>query len=152
MNKRIVLRPIGWVYNDVNGGRYSDWEDVISEIVLDEDLAPALEGIEGFSHITVLFYLSGLTRRQRAIRRLHPRDQADAPEVGVFATHTQFRPNSIAITTVKLLERKDNRLRVSGLDAFNGTPVLDIKSFTPDLDLAAEARIPEWMQRLVDSR
>jgi tRNA (adenine37-N6)-methyltransferase len=146
--KRISFRPIGWVFNSIGGSRYSDWGDVVSEIVLDDELAPALDGIEGFSHITVLFYIIGVTRKQRAILRLHPRDRDDVPLVGVFATHSQYRPNPVGITIVKLLERQGNRLRVLGLDAYNGTPVIDIKSFTPDADLAEDAHIPEWMERL----
>jgi tRNA-Thr(GGU) m(6)t(6)A37 methyltransferase TsaA len=147
MNKRITFRPIAWVYNQVAGARYTDWADVISDIVLDERLVDALDGIEEYSHIMVLFYISGVTRKQRAIRRLHPRDRLDVPLVGVFATRTQYRPNPIAVTVVRLLERQGNRLRVSGLDAYNGTPVLDIKAYTPDADLASEVRIPDWLRR-----
>ncbi len=148
MRKRIVLRPIGWVWNQVQGHRYSDWENVISDIVLAEDLAPALDGIEEYSHIVVLFYMTGVTPRQRAILRLHPQDRQDVPEVGVFATRTQYRPNPIGVTVVRLLERRGNVLKVAGLDTYNGTPVLDIKAYVPDPDLAQQACIPEWLQRL----
>ena len=148
MNKRIVYRPIGWVYNQVAGPRYSDWGDVISDIVLEDELSPALAGIEEFSHLMILFHISGLTPKQRALLHLHPGDRQDAPDVGVFATHSQYRPNPIGVTVVQLLGREGNRLRVAGLDAYDGTPVLDIKSFFPDADLVEEARIPEWMQRI----
>jgi tRNA-Thr(GGU) m(6)t(6)A37 methyltransferase TsaA len=148
MRKRIVFRPVGWVYNHVTGNRYSDWGDVISDIVLDDELAPALDGIEGFSHIEVLFHISHVTAKQRALLRLHPRDRQDMPEVGVFAIRTQYRPNPIGVTVARLLERRGNLLRVAGLDAYNGTPVLDIKPYVPETELADEARIPEWMQRL----
>lgn len=148
MTRRICFRPIGWVYNAVSGARYEDWDDVVSEIVLDEDLEEALEGIEEYSHITVLFYLAGVTGRERRIRRLHPRDRQDVPLVGVFATRSQYRPNPIGMTVARLLERHGNRLRVSGLDAYNETPVLDIKPYIPDGDLAATARVPDWLHRL----
>ena len=148
MRKRIVFRPIGWVYNSVPGPRYGDWEDVVSDIILDDELTAALDGIEGYSHIVVLFHIAGVTPRQRAILRLHPRDREDAPLVGVFATHSQFRPNPIGFTIVRLLERKGNRLRVSGLDAYNGTPVLDIKGYTPDTPQDEETRFPDWVRRL----
>ena len=148
MRKRISFRPIGWVYNAVPGPRYGDWEDVVSDIVLDDELAPALDGIKEYSHIVVLFHISGVTRKQRATLRLHPRDRAEAPLVGVFATRTQYRPNPIGVTIVPLLQRQGNRLQVSGLDTYNGTPVIDIKPYVPDADLAAQARIPEWLQHL----
>ncbi len=148
MRKRIVFHPIAWVYNDVPGPRYHDWDDVVSDIILDEELAPALDGIEEYSHIMVLFYIAGVTRKQRGVLRLHPRNRQDAPLVGVFATRTQMRPNPIGVTIVRLIERKGNHLRVSGLDAYNGTPILDIKGFAPDADEAADARIPAWLQRM----
>ena len=148
MIKRMVLRPIGWVFNQVPGPRHHDWGDVISEIVLDEELEPALDGIEGFSHLIVLFWIAGVTAKQRKTLRLHPRDREDAPLVGVFATHTQFRRNPMGITVVRLLERQGNRLRVAGLDAYNGTPVIDIKSYNPEREFVADARIPDWMKRL----
>lgn len=146
MGKRIVFRPIGYVYNNVAGERYSDWGDVVSEIVLDDALAPALEGIEAWSHLEVLFYISGVTARQRAIRRLHPQDRADTPLTGVLATRSQYRPNPIGATVVPLLERKGNVLTVVGLDAYNGTPVLDIKSWRPVPLSDKDVRVPEWVR------
>jgi tRNA (adenine37-N6)-methyltransferase len=148
VNKRVVLRPIGYVYNNVPGPRYHDWGDVVSDIVLDEDLAPALDGIEEYSHIMVLFHISGVTPKQRATRKVRPRNSQDLPEVGVFATHSQFRPNPIGVTVVHLVGRQGNRLRVSGLDAYNGSPVLDIKGYEPGYDLSGEGRVPEWLQRM----
>jgi tRNA (adenine37-N6)-methyltransferase len=148
VNKRIVLRPIGYVYNGVPGPRYHDWGDVISDVVLDEELTPALDGIEDYSHIMVLFHISGVTPKQRAVQKVRPRNQQDLPEVGVFATHSQFRPNPIGLTVVRLLERQGNRLRVLGLDAYSGSPVIDIKGYEPDYDPSTEARIPEWLQRM----
>jgi tRNA-Thr(GGU) m(6)t(6)A37 methyltransferase TsaA len=148
MKKRVVFHHIGWVYNLTPGPRYGDWDDVVSDIVLDEELAPALDGVEGYSHVVVLFYIAGVTPKQRKILRLHPRDREDAPLVGVFATHSQYRPNPIGVTVVRLLERQGNRLRVCGLDAYNGTPVLDIKGYSPERELDEEAHIPEWLRRL----
>jgi tRNA-Thr(GGU) m(6)t(6)A37 methyltransferase TsaA len=146
--KRVSFRPIAHVVNEVESARYDDWDDVVSDIVLDERLAGALDGIEEYSHVMVLFYISGVTRRQRRIRRLHPRDRQDAPLVGVFATRTQYRPNPIGVTVARLVERQGNRLRVLGLDAYNGTPVMDIKACAPDRDLDKQAHIPQWLEQL----
>jgi len=152
VTERITLRPIGHVRNDVAGSRYDGWAEVVSEIVLDDALVEALEGVEDYSHLLVVFYIAGVTRRQRAIRRLHPRDREDAPLVGVFATRSQYRPNPIGVTVVRLLERRGAILRVVGLDAYDGTPVLDIKGYAPDADLAQTAHIPDWLQRLREEK
>jgi tRNA (adenine37-N6)-methyltransferase len=143
----IAFKPIGYVRNDVPGPRYHEWGEVVSEIIIDDMLAPALDGIEQFSHILVLFYIAGVGAEERGRLKLHPRDRQDAPLMGVFATHTQFRPNPIGLTVVRLLERQGNRLRVQGLDAYNGTPVLDIKDYVPELAADADVRYPEWVRR-----
>jgi tRNA-Thr(GGU) m(6)t(6)A37 methyltransferase TsaA len=152
LKKRIVLHPIGWVSNQVPGPRHHEWGEVVSDITLDEELAPALDGIEGFSHLIVLFWIAGVTAEERKIQKLHPRDRDDVPLVGIFATHAQYRPNPIGLTVVRLLERQGNRLRVAGLDAYDGTPVLDIKSYNPEREIAADARVPDWMERVQTER
>jgi tRNA-Thr(GGU) m(6)t(6)A37 methyltransferase TsaA len=123
-----------------------NWEEVTSEIVVESRLAEALEGIEGFSHILVLFWMDRVNDEQRAIRRLHPRDRQDLPLMGVFATRTQYRPNPIGATVARLLECRGNLLRVRGLDALDGTPVLDIKPYLPDLEPGEEVTAPPWVR------
>lgn len=72
------------------------------------------------------------------------------PEVGIFAQRARHRPNPIGVTAVKLLRREKNRLFVQGLDAINGTPVLDVKPYVPAFDAADSARVPEWIHRLME--
>jgi tRNA (Thr-GGU) A37 N-methylase len=72
------------------------------------------------------------------------------PEVGLFAQRARHRPNPIGVTAVKLLRRDKNRLFVEGLDAINGTPVLDVKPYVPAYDTVEAARIPEWVTRLME--
>lgn len=148
MTESIVFRPIGVVHNEYPGPRYGDWSDVVSDIVLDEELAPALDGIEGYSHVEVLFYISAVTDEQRATLKLHPQNREDAPLVGVFATHTQYRPNPIGLTIARLLERQGNRLRVQGLDAYDGSPILDIKAYAPRPEQSVGIIIPDWLKRM----
>jgi tRNA (adenine37-N6)-methyltransferase len=148
----ISFSPIGHVVNDVPGPRYHEWGDVVSEIIVKDHLAPALDGIEQFSHIIVLFYITGVDAEKRLTLKLHPRDRQDAPLMGVFATHTQFRPNPIGLSVVRLLERDGARLRVRGLDAYNGTPILDIKNYVPEPDLDGQVRFPDWVRRGAASR
>ena len=80
--------------------------------------------------------------------KIHLMGREDLPLLGVFATRCFDRPNPICATTVRLLERTGSVLLVDGLDAFNGSPILDIKPYVPYLDSATEVKMPEWMSRL----
>lgn len=144
----VAVRPIGIVRNKVKEPTPFGWEEVESEILIREELAPALEGIEGFSHITVLFWMHLLPEEKRSLTKIHPRDREDLPLMGVLATRTQCRPNPVGSTTVRLLGRKGNRLMVLGLDAVDGSPVLDLKPYLPPYDSMPEVRMPDWVKRL----
>jgi len=140
------MKPIGYVR------RASKEEDVkdrslISRIVIRKDLVKALEGIEDFSHIFVVFWMHQVPKEETNILKVHPRGRTDLPLLGVFATRTAFRPNPIGLTLVELLERKNNVLVVKGLDALDGTPVLDIKPYN-SRDMVLDARVPEWHKKL----
>ena len=132
--KRVTLKAIGTVHNAVREGRQG-WGQVTSEIELLPEHTERLDGIEDYSHIQVIFYLDRVTRRERGMKKFHPRDREDLPLMGALATRSQRRPNPIGLTTVRLLERKGNTLLVTGLDALDGTPVLDIKPYSPGHDL-----------------
>jgi tRNA-Thr(GGU) m(6)t(6)A37 methyltransferase TsaA len=82
---------------------------------------------------------------QRSIIKVHPKGNHNLPLVGVFASRSPARPNPIGITTVKLLERRENVLKVTGMDAIDGTPVLDIKPYIPGDDSSTEAKTPGWL-------
>lgn len=140
----VVVSPIGRVRNGVRKPRPYGWEDVTSQIVLREGLEAALDGIETYSHLLVLFWLDRVTAEERARLRLRPRDDPANPEVGVFATRSQHRPNPIGVTVVSLLERQGRRLTVRGLDAIDRTPVLDLKPYIPHYDSVPGARLPDW--------
>ena len=148
--KRVTFRPIGTVHNTIREGR-QEWGQVTSEIELLPQHAERLDGIEDFSHIQVIFHLDRVSRYERGMKRFHPRDREDLPLVGAFATRSQRRPNPIGLTTVRLLGRKGNTLRVKGLDALDGTPVLDIKPYSARHDLHPEATAPDWVEKLEKS-
>jgi tRNA-Thr(GGU) m(6)t(6)A37 methyltransferase TsaA len=146
----VRLRPIGVVHNKVSSGqREAEWETIESDIVIDSEWADALDGIEAFSHVWVLFYLSGSPPPESP--RTRPQGRHDAPLVGRFATRSPVRPNPIGMTPVELLAIEKNRLRVMGLDAFDGTPVLDLKPYLPRGDSIPHARVPDWLTRLQDT-
>ncbi len=142
----LILKAIGFVRNGINpGSARQKWEDIESEIVINPDLKDALDNLEEFSHIIVIFW----TRRKSADllpHKIHVKHNPDLPLVGLFATRSPDRPNPLAKTTVKLLGRRDNVLRVQGLDAFNDTPVIDIKPYLPDYDSPEGAKVPGWIK------
>jgi tRNA-Thr(GGU) m(6)t(6)A37 methyltransferase TsaA len=147
---KINLKPIGFVKTEAVGKEVRN-KNLISKIVFREELVGALEGIEGFSHIFVLFWLHKIGEKEIGMMKVHPRGRKDMPLLGVFATRTPHRPNPIGLTRVKLLDREGNVVTVQGLDAFNGTPVLDIKPFD-FWDTTEEATVPEWWMKLEKER
>ncbi len=148
--EKVVLDPIGYVKTEAVGDEVRD-KSKISQIVLNYGLVPALDGITGFSHVFVIFWMSQIQKNRRMILKVHPRGRMDMPLLGAFATRTNLRPNPIGLTLVELLKVKDNILTVRGLDAFDGTPVLDLKPFD-SWDSAVKARVPEWWIKLNEEK
>lgn len=146
--KKISLRIIGKVRNSVRKMKREGWESVVSDVILDPKLEEALEGVEDYSHLLVLFWLSRVQKGRRNLKKIHPKSREDLPLVGIFATPTQYRPNPIGLTFVKLIWRKKNILRVRGLDAVHGTPVIDIKPISPRQEFLKEPRVPKWYDQL----
>ncbi len=154
----IELRPIGFVRT-----RYSDeqirssWEGVEGYIEILEEYRDGLRGIEEFSHIIVIAYLHKVTDHQRKTLVVKPRRATrlgfsleELPEIGVFASDSPHRPNPIALTIVELIKIDKNILYVKNLDLFDGTPVLDIKPYTPSRRIN-DIRIPNWV-KLIEER
>jgi tRNA-Thr(GGU) m(6)t(6)A37 methyltransferase TsaA len=147
---KINLDPVGFVQTEATGKEVRD-KTVISQIVFREELTEALEGVEEFSHLFVLFWLHEMSDEDRRIIKVHPRGRSDMPLLGIFATRTPHRPNPIGLTRVKLLSVKGNIITVQGLDAFNGTPVLDIKPFD-SWDTTEDFKVPDWWKKLEKER
>jgi tRNA-Thr(GGU) m(6)t(6)A37 methyltransferase TsaA len=124
---------------------YDPWVETALEIL--PRWQDALDGIEAYSHLIVIFWLDQ-ARRARKPRRSHPEGRADLPEVGLFATRTPRRPNPLGISTPRLLRREGTTLWVSGIDAWPGTPILDLKGYTPRDDLHPDATVPAWLTAL----
>lgn len=148
----IAIHPIGRVKNRVHRIQREGWESVRSEIIIDPEYGDALDGIEEYSHLYVLFWIGHTARRLRGVRKIHPRSREDLPLVGVFATRTQYRPNPIGLTMVELLGRERNVLKVQGLDALDGTPVIDLKPISPRTEVLRKPRVPRWYHRLWEKR
>ena len=142
----ITLRPIGYVRNKVKKPMPDGWDEVVSRIVIHPEYEPALLGIGDYSHILVMFWPHQVPDDVRGSKpQLHPRDDPKYPLMGVLATRSQIRPNPVLVSPVPLLGVKGNILKVRGLDAIAGTPVLDIKPYLPFYDAVPDARVPDWV-------
>ncbi len=139
------VKKIGVVRNDVKTPRHGGFNDLESRIELDAEYIGGLKDLKEYSHVTVVFWLSLVDSCDITHT---PQGRNDVPEVGIFACRCPNRPNPIAITTVELLGIEEGVLNVKGLDAIDGTPVLDIKPYTPQYDLPSNVSVPEWVNRL----
>jgi len=144
----ISLKVLGTVRNGIKQRPESGWEKIVSEIVVDSRLTEALDGLEEFSHIIVIYWMHQVPALDKVPTKVHPRGRQDLPLVGLFATRAPYRLNPIGETTVRLLERRDNILKVEGLDAIDGTPVIDLKPYIPKYDSVADAKVPSWVTKL----
>jgi tRNA (adenine37-N6)-methyltransferase len=141
-----IFTPIGYVKTDAVGDALRD-KSAISQIKLNVELVNGLSGIKDFSHLFILYHLDQVTDEQHKTLKVHPRGRTDLPLIGVFATRTMMRPNPIALTLVELLKVEGNVLTVKGLDAYDGTPVLDIKPYDA-WDCVENPKVPEWWKKL----
>jgi len=149
-SNKICLEPVGFVRTEAVGKEVRD-KNVVSRIVFREELTEAMEGIEAFSHLFVLFWLHEMSDEDKRIMKVHPRGRGDMPLLGIFATRSPHRPNPIGLTQVKLLKIEGNVITVQGLDAYDGTPVLDIKPFD-SWDTTEDFRVPDWWKKLEKER
>lgn len=124
------LKPIGVVKNRVKSTP-DDWDKVVSKLIFRQEYVLGLYKVSHFKHLLVIF---GFHRMRSTNLRVHPRHDPDIPEVGVFASRSPTRPNKIGLTRVKLVSVKRNIVTVRGLDAFDGSPVFDIKPPEDEID------------------
>lgn len=111
-----------------------------------EPYSDALLGLEGFSHIQVLFWFhENDTADRRKTLRVHPRKDKKIPLTGVFATHSPLRPNLIGFTICKIKSIQGRRIEIEDIDAFDGTPVIDVKCYIPNPLADSEIRLPSWV-------
>lgn len=145
-NGAITIKPLGLAKNKVAKPMLPGWKNIVSEIVIDKKFALGLDGIEDYSYVIVVYWMD---KEKECHLKHHPQGREDIPYVGIFACRCPQRPNRIAISTVELVKRKGNVLTVKGLDIVSGTPILDIKPYTPEYDKVGKAKVPKWVKRLV---
>jgi tRNA-Thr(GGU) m(6)t(6)A37 methyltransferase TsaA len=121
---------------------------LISELIINPELNGILDGLEDFSHALVLYWPHLLPPHGRSLIKVHPIGQRGFPLVGVFATCSPARPNPILVTTVRIIEKRENILQVQGLEAVDGSPIIDIKPYTETYCSAEDVRISNWMHQI----
>lgn len=134
------------VNNAVNHPVDEGWATVVSTLVLEPEYAGALDGLGAFSHALVIFWMHEAPAPDTMRRR--PQGRSDMPEIGILAQRARHRPNPIGVTAVEVIEVAQNTMMVRGLDAINGTPILDIKPYFPQYD-ARPATTPSWVDELM---
>ncbi len=136
MPESFQIFPVGMIHKSEK----SVWIDIF------EPYADALLGVEGFSHILVLFWFhENDSAEQRKTLSVHPRGDQKNPLTGVFGTHSPLRPNLVGLTRCKINSIEGRRIHIEDIDAFDSTPVIDIKCYIPDSPSESEIRLPDWV-------
>ncbi len=144
------LIPIGTVRSPQTEAVDEGWGGIVSEIKLQSGLGAGLEGLSDFSHALVIFFMheARFDWKNDVVRR--PRGRGDMPDIGIFSQRARTRPNSIGVTAVEIIGVEGDVVSVKGLDAIDGTPVLDIKPYFPQYDYVDHAKVPDWVDRLME--
>lgn len=146
----IAIEPIGRVVGGRVPAEDDDWGQIRARIDLAERFdADALTGLDEFSHIEVVFHFDRQDEAGIASAARHPRGRADWPKVGIFAQRGKARPNRIGVSVCRLVAVDGTGIEVEGLDAIDGTPVLDIKPVMTGFQPRGEIREPEWAREIM---
>jgi tRNA-Thr(GGU) m(6)t(6)A37 methyltransferase TsaA len=146
----IALEPVGYVRSTRTDPADDDWDRERAAIELVPGFAPtALDGLADFSHAEILYHFHLAAESAVARGARHPRGNTAWPEVGIFAQRAKDRPNRLGTTFVEILGCEGHRLLVAGLDAIDGTPVLDIKPAMREFLPRSPVRQPQWSVELM---
>ena len=120
----------------------------LSKVKIFPEFCAGLQRLNDFSHIIILYWIHLRDKEnERRTLRVVPRRHPGAPQVGVFASRSPSRPNPVGFCVAELVKIGDCTLTVKGLDAFENSPIIDIKPYIPRADSIPEARVPEWTSR-----
>lgn len=123
-------------------------KNAVSELVIKPEFEDLLDGIDAFSHIVILFWPHKLEEDGRKLTKVHPMGRKDLPQQGIFATRSPARPNPVLVSSVQLLERSGNILRVKGLEALDQSPIIDIKPVTRHYEGIENPTVPDWIKQI----
>jgi tRNA-Thr(GGU) m(6)t(6)A37 methyltransferase TsaA len=147
----IALKPIGFVRSPVTEPRGCGWSRVVAVIELDTHIfkEEAVAGLDQFSHIEVIFHLHLVAGDVIETGARRPRNRGDLPLVGILAQRTKRQPNSLGLSCCRLLAVTGLNLTVEGLDALDGTPVLDVKPYFLEFGPRGEVKQPPWVREML---
>lgn len=147
----ISLQAVGWVQGSRKQAIDDNWDAESASIHLDKDCfgADALSGLSEFSHVEVLFFMDKVSTSERQFGARHPRGDQSFPLIGVFSQRGKNRPNPIGLTVCKVKSVRGTILEVEGLDAVDGTPILDIKPWMSAFGPRGKVIEPAWVSRLM---
>ncbi len=144
----IMLNPVAFVVSDVKDRKDTAWGNDVSTLQLEPQYVGGLEGLSAFSHALVVTWLDQASFDLSKHLQRRPQNRDDMPLTGIFAQRGKNRPNQIGVTAVEILNVTQANVTVRGLDAIDGTPILDIKPYFPMYD-RRDASVPEWVERLM---
>lgn len=147
--EKLDFNPIGIVHSSRSRPDDDRWDEEISFIEL---LAPfderSVRGLDTFSHCIVVYVFDQASWDESRMSR-HPRGNAEWPEVGIFAQRAKDRPNRLGVTVCRILDVNGGKVRLTGLDAIDGTPVVDIKPWMVEFGPRGEVSQPRWASELM---
>jgi tRNA-Thr(GGU) m(6)t(6)A37 methyltransferase TsaA len=145
-----MVQAIGYVSSSRSEAIDDDWGPIEATISLVPPYGPAsVLGLEDFSHIEVIYVFNGVDPAKVQMGSRVPRGNPAWPEVGIFAQRAKFRPNRLGLATCELLGVEGTVLRVRGLDAIDGSPVMDVKPYMSEFGPRGAVRQPVWSHELM---
>lgn len=144
--QRFFVSPIGYIEKENNEK---------TSIIVYEAYKAALSNIEFFSHLIILWWITGRDNAtDRAVLQVWPKNRPNAPLSGVFTCRSPSRPNPIghSIVALQFYDKQTNRLVIDRIDAFHRTPVIDIKPYFPSSDTIRNVTLPDWFEDLGEPR
>ncbi len=155
--EKIVLKPIGVIHADASDSQIKEENREVEAVVeILPEFEEALEGLDGYSHLFIISYLHKLRPDQIGFLKVKPKRATrrgfklgELPILGVFALDSPTRPNPIGLTLVRLHKIGNGKLSVTGIDLFDGTPVIDIKAYQPDYE-AKQYSVPGWYHKIMN--
>jgi tRNA-Thr(GGU) m(6)t(6)A37 methyltransferase TsaA len=146
----ISMRPVAWVRGGRSEPTDDHWDREVAMIELDDRFGPgSLAQLEAFSHLDVVFVFDRVDESEVHLGARRPRGRGDWPEVGIFAQRGKARPNRIGVTTCRIEDVRGTTIQVRGLDAIDGTPVLDLKPHMSGFAARGEVVEPGWAREIM---
>lgn len=151
MNTQITMTPIGFVSNSRKQIEDDNWDIETCSVVLHSNqfTEECLFGLSEFSHVEIIFYMNQVSSDKIEKSARHPRNNLSWPKVGIFAQRGKNRPNQIGSTICKITSVQGLTIHLSGLDAIDGTPVLDIKPWVTEFAPRGQVYQPQWISELM---